>query len=224
MPQRSTPLSDKTSTQAYYDRLSRVYDLLAGAAEKKCKRVGLELLNAQPGETVLEIGCGTGQCLPDLAQSVRGQGQVTGIDLSQGMLQVTQNRLRNASLPGRIDLCQGNALQLPFASSSVAAVYMSFTLELFPSPQIQVLLKECKRVLRPAGRIGIVSMAKKDRTGPIVRLYEWAHHKWPVYIDCRPIAVHGELDQAGIKIARCVEMSIFGLPVDIVLSIKDSGF
>ena len=104
-------MEDETKT--YYDRLSRWYDLISGPSESKIKKKGLSLLNARPGETILEIGFGTGQCIHDLAKSVGSNGMVYGIDLSSGMLQVAQNRLRQTGLTDRVELRQGDALQLP---------------------------------------------------------------------------------------------------------------
>lgn len=210
----------KQATKAYYDRLSRWYDLLAGQAEKKCKERGLELLNAQPGETILEIGYGTGHCLKALAQSVGEGGRVYGIDLSEGMLQAAQVRLRKAGLLDKVELKQGDALRLPFTDSFFNALYMSFTLELFDTPEMHLVLRECKRVLRAGGRISIVSMARKEREGLMVKLYDWAHRKWPVYVDCRPVNARSEIEQAGFHTERIVEQSLFGLPVDITLATR----
>jgi len=211
-------IKKKETTKAYYDHLSRWYDLLTGQAEKKCKGLGMELLNAQPGETVLEIGFGTGQCVQDLAKSVGSNGKVYGIDLSSGMLQVAQSRMCQAGLTDRIELRQGDALQLPYDNEFFDALFMSFTLELFAISEIPILLKTCKRVLSSQGRICIVSMGKKDKEGFMIKLYQWAHQKWPTYIDCRPIDALSEIEQAGFHVEQPVQLSLFGLPVDIILA------
>lgn len=205
----------KEETRAAYDAMSRWYDLLAGLPERRCRTLGLQTLGAKAGEVVLEIGCGTGQCLVPLAQAVGPQGRVYGLDLSEGMLRIAQERIRKTGLTHRVNLILGDAAHLPYRAGLFHAIFLCFTLELFNQPEISLVLRECRRVLQHGGRIVVVAMSKRTET-LMVRVYEWAHQKFPKYVDCRPIFARRALEEAGFQIKEVVEVGIFGLPVDVV--------
>jgi demethylmenaquinone methyltransferase/2-methoxy-6-polyprenyl-1,4-benzoquinol methylase len=211
----------KEKARANYNRLSRWYDIIAGSTEKKYRDIGLQKLAVQPGEQVLEIGFGTGHCILALAQTVGENGQVYGVDLSEGMLTITQDRLRQAGLLNRVDLRVGDAAELPFASGAFDGVFMSCTLELFDSPEIPVVLNQCYQVLKPGGRLVVVSLIKK--AGTAVKIYEWFHEKMPVAVDCRPIYAQADLTAAGFNIQEVAAMSMWGLPVEIILAQREES-
>ena len=214
----SRVVRSKDEAKISYNRMSRWYDLVAGSSEKKYRDIGLEKLNAQPGEHILEIGYGTGHCIQALATAVTSSGQVCGVDISEGMHNITQERIDNAGLSDRVDLRVGDGAALPFPADSFDAVFMSFTLELFDTPEIPQLLQQCHSVLRPGGRIAIVSLIKK--TGKAVTIYEWFHEKMPAAVDCRPIYAQADLTAANFTIQDVTALSMWGLPVEIILAIK----
>lgn len=208
----------KQQTQAHYDKLSRWYDWLAECSEQQVRDAGLQKLKVTAGETILEIGCGAGHGLQALAQSAGLAGRVFGFDLSVGMLSVSQRRLNRAGLAARVVLNCGDAAHLPLAANSFEAIFLSFTLELFDTPEIPTVLQECQRVLHNEGRLGVVALSRRGQAGLVVKLYEWANQKFPQYIDCRPIFVQQAVAEAGFQVLDVLEMSTWGLPVEIVLA------
>jgi demethylmenaquinone methyltransferase/2-methoxy-6-polyprenyl-1,4-benzoquinol methylase len=147
-------------------------------------------------------------------------GKACGIDISAGMLQVATRRLGKAELIDRVGLCRGDAAKLPYRDNAFDAIFVSFTVELFDTPEISKVMEEVKRVLRPAGRLGIASMSRESGKSAALRLYEWAHKKWPRYVDCRPIYLQESLINTGYRI-RSKEMTrMVGLPIEIIVATK----
>lgn len=205
---------------ASYDRLSRWFDLFEEPFERATRRRGLRLLHPGPGETVLEIGFGTGHDLVALARAVGPMGRVLGIDLSEGMRRVTERRLRDAGVADRIELTTGDAVAMPYRDASVDAIFIGFTLELFDTPEIPVVLAECRRVLRPGGRLCVVALACRDEPSMLTRLYERGHDLLPQLIDCRPIPVKAALQESGFDIREVAAGSLWGLGVDCVCAVR----
>jgi len=135
------------------------------------------------------------------------------------MLAVTHMKLRKANVLGQVELINIDAVHLPFTDDFFDAVFMSFTLELFDTPEIPKIVSECYRVLKKGGRIGIVSLSKKNDTG-MSRMYEWFHGLFPKILDCRPIFVEEALNEAGFTTQEASLISIWGLPVEIIVGKK----
>jgi demethylmenaquinone methyltransferase/2-methoxy-6-polyprenyl-1,4-benzoquinol methylase len=204
------------ANQAFYDRIAWAYDLIANDNEKPARVAGLELLAVKPGEKVLEVGFGTGNEILDLAGRVGPTGLVAGIDISSGMLAVTQKKVQENPPATRLDLQVGDARKLPWSAETFDAAYTSFTLELFPAEDIPVVLAEVKRVLKPGGRLAVVSMATVkpgDTPSVLERVYVWMHRNFPHIVDCRPIDPPALLTAAGYKVVETKEMSIWTMPV-----------
>lgn len=210
----------KAQARASYDRMSRSYDLFAGNFEKRLRNLALERLGVSSGEAVLEVGFGTGHSLERIATAVGEEGRVCGIDLSAGMLAISRKRLDRAGLSNRVELHCADAAALPFPDWEFDAVFMSFTLELFDTPEIPVVLGEIERVLKPAGRLGVVSLSREEGTPLMLRVYEWLHQRMPRYIDCRPIYVEQALQEAGFRIAQSESEGLWGLPAKIAVGMK----
>jgi ubiquinone/menaquinone biosynthesis C-methylase UbiE len=212
-------LQSKSETKAFYNKIAKVYDLLAEHTEAPVRQAGLDLLSVQRGEKVLEIGFGTGHSLAALAQSVGPSGRVFGIDVSEEMSRLATERLRERGLANRAELRSGDAAHLPYGAATMDAIFMSFTLELFDTPEIPVVLGECKRVLRPGGRIVVIGMSRVKPDGVLTEVFEWTHRHFPNYLDCRPILVRRAMEDAGFQINKASIQSMW-IPVEIVLGVN----
>lgn len=200
-----------------YDRLSHTYDLVT-ASEWPFVADGLSLLDVRPGECVLEIGFGTGRALLELARAVGRQGRVCGIDISPEMVRMSRRKLEGSGLESRADLTTGDAYHLPYEADRFDALFMSFTLELFDTPEIPRVVAECLRVIRPGGRACVVAMSKRGGPYPVRRLYEWVRSLAPSLLDCRPIFASRSMKRGGFTIAESRVRRMWGIPVELVLA------
>lgn len=209
-------MGSTTQTRRTYDRLARFYNVLEAPFEHRTRVAGLQLLGARPGERILEIGPGTGLALRTLARAVGTQGRVVGVDLSAGMINVARRRTSRQDLPTPPLLVHGDGRRLPFGLGTFDAVTMSFTLELIPTPDIPIVLGECRLVLRPGGRIVVVALDLTAEQHAMTRLYLAGHRRWPHLVDCRPIPLEEVLASASFTPTNRWSGAILGLPVAAV--------
>lgn len=208
----------KDETRAYYDKIARVYDLLAEHTEQPMREKGLARLAAQKDESILELGFGTGHCLVKLARAVGSQGRVHGLDISEAMLSLSRELLEKEGLDGCVDLDRGDGAQMPYTDDSMDGVFTCFTLELFDTPEIPKVLAEIKRVLKSGGRLAVVSLSKEGKQGLVMKAFEWTHKHFPNLVDCRPIYARRAIENAGFVI-KTVDIDHMWVPVEIVLAV-----
>jgi arsenite methyltransferase len=105
-------------------------------------------LGAQPGERILDIGCGPGFYVAELLDQVGAQGAVVGVDASTQMLGVAARRCEGRP---NVAFHEGDAASLPVADESFDAALCVQVLEYVTKPA--VALAEMHRVLKPGGRL-----------------------------------------------------------------------
>jgi demethylmenaquinone methyltransferase/2-methoxy-6-polyprenyl-1,4-benzoquinol methylase len=209
----------KSQIASYYDRISGVYDILAERPEREVRERGVESLAARPGECILEIGIGTGVSLVTFANAVGADGVVLGLDLSPRMIDRARERIEEQGLGGRVQLVRGDGATLPLASGVVDGIFISFTLELFDTPEIPVVLRECRRALRAGGRITVVALSKEEPSDFGTRALEWMHRHFSRLLDCRPIYARRSLEEAGFHVEKS-EVERAWVLVEIVLAVE----
>ncbi len=209
----------KGETKAYYNKIAKVYDLLAERSEQPMREKGLQKLAPRPGEHILEVGFGTGHSLVELARAVGPTGKIFGVDISEEMVTLTSELLQREGLSDRVELICGDAETLPYDDNSLDGVFTSFTFELFDTPEIPQVLAEWKRVLKPRGRLVVVALSKEGKQGITMKAYEWTHKHFPNLMDCRPVFVRRAIEAAGFEI-RQVDLEHMWVVVEIVLAVK----
>lgn len=209
----------RATVQATYDRMSPVYAWLSDSSERPFSQEAVtSLLRPRTGETVLEVGCGPGRVLVELAEHVGPRARVVGVDLSAGMGRRARRRADRHRHPAQVAVLQADGASLPLHDGSVDAAFMGFTLELFDDDEIGQVLAEQHRVLAPHGRLCVVCMAASGSVWPMGQLYRWAHAHLPTLVDCRPIDATGPLAAAGFTVTERRRRSMSGLGVDLLLA------
>jgi ubiquinone/menaquinone biosynthesis C-methylase UbiE len=111
-----------------------------------------QLLGIEPGATVLDVGCGTGIALREIAELVGPSGTVVGLDPSAAMLEQARVRLEDA--PAHVELVEGTATSTRLESDRFDAVRTERVLMHVAQPV--EALTELARVTRPGGRVVLV--------------------------------------------------------------------
>jgi ubiquinone/menaquinone biosynthesis C-methylase UbiE len=161
------PAMGRPGLLALYDPFTR----LLGARDAHWPLVAQA--GIEPGQTVLEIGTGTGSVLLLVARAAP-DATVIGLDPDPEALAVAGRKLRRAGAPARLD--RGYADRLPYPDGSVDRVLSSFMLHHLPPPEQQAALREARRVLVPGGRLHLLDFDGERRTPPYaLRLLQWRH-------------------------------------------------
>jgi phosphatidylethanolamine/phosphatidyl-N-methylethanolamine N-methyltransferase len=139
-----------TLADLVYGRLTRFYDVAFGPLLQEGRRRAMAYLSPAAGQSVLEIGVGTGADLREYPAPCH----VTAIDLSMAMLEHARERASNLTTP-RVSFAQMDATKLAFADRSFDAVYAPHVINVVPDPS--AIGREIARVCRPDGRVVLLN-------------------------------------------------------------------
>jgi ubiquinone/menaquinone biosynthesis C-methylase UbiE len=118
---------------------------------QRSKAIILDGLRLRDGQSVLDIGCGTGDDVVDIARSVSPSGSITGVDVSEAMIAEARRRTAGSSLPMAFEV--GNAMELRFDAASFDGCRTERMLMHVPDP-IRAL-SEMIRVTKLGGRVSV---------------------------------------------------------------------
>jgi demethylmenaquinone methyltransferase/2-methoxy-6-polyprenyl-1,4-benzoquinol methylase len=139
-----------------YDRLNSIMSL---RLHHRWRAYAVSKLNLKPGDSALDVCCGTGDFMAPLQMAVGAQGKVFGVDFCLPMLEVAKKK----DHPG---VTLGDACQLPIQANSVQAVSVGWGIR--NVPDIDAAHRELFRVLKPGGRFVSLDMAVPRN--PVIRV------------------------------------------------------
>lgn len=140
---------------SFYGKWASVYDRIATAPGVGRWRRRMAELVAEPGDVVVEMGCGTGANLPYLREAVGQNGCVVGVDVTRPMLDRARRRARRWT---NVEVVQADARTLPVAGAD--AVLATFVCGMFETPSL-VVESWCDLV-GPGGRVALLDAASSD--------------------------------------------------------------
>ena len=153
---------DTEKIQSLFDSIAEDYDklnhILSLGVDRTWRRRALKnIVDTQESLKVLDIACGTGDFSIEIARHSGPDTTVTGLDLSEGMLEVMKAKVSVEGLGARIVAEQGNSESMRFEDGSFDRATIAFGIRNFEHRE--TALKEILRVLKPGGRLVILELS-----------------------------------------------------------------
>ena len=157
-------------TERLFNSIAPTYDSLnhwlSLGVDKSWRRRSLRwIVDPSVPQQILDIACGTGDYSFAIARRAHPDTVVTGVDLTEAMLQVMRSKVEKAGLSGRIVAEQGNAEAMRFADNRFDRATIAFGIRNFEHRE--QALREILRVLKPGGRLVILELSVP--TNPLLR-------------------------------------------------------
>jgi phosphatidylethanolamine/phosphatidyl-N-methylethanolamine N-methyltransferase len=193
------------SVRKVYNNYAFFYDALFGSIFNPGRSLCTDLINkaAKPRASVLEIGIGTGLSLP----LYRSDLQITGVDISEKMLEKAQEQVVKNQLGNRVELKIMDAAHLEFPDNHfdfIVAMYVASVV-----PDVNAFLEEITRVARPNAEIILVNHFASEH--PLIRFFEnKLSHIYDVVGFKSNFSIHSILDYKHLKLLASHKINLFG--------------
>ena len=142
----------ESKVAAMFDDIAPVYDrmntLMTLGSDRRWRRLAVEATRLRPGDSVIDVACGTGRLSAALAERVGPFGRVVGVDLSPAMIDLA--RRTNPDVV-QLEFQVGNALRLPADDATFDAATIAFGLRNLAD--FEAGFRELARVVKPGGRV-----------------------------------------------------------------------
>jgi ubiquinone/menaquinone biosynthesis C-methylase UbiE len=173
-PSAHTPLTTTGRVLHWAAGYDLLVWLLTGRSDRAFREQLLGLAHLTAGESVLDVGCGTGTLAIAAKRQVGASGRVCGIDASRAMLARATSKAAKAGVGVSFEHAIVEAL--PFAEAQFDVVLSTLMLHHLPRKLRQQCAQEIRRVLKPRGRVLVVDFgAPQPRSGLIAHLHRHGH-------------------------------------------------
>ena len=200
-----------------YDKLSKSYDIWGRLAETRARDRAIELADIRNGQTILEVAVGTGLGFYEIVQR-NPDGINIGIDISPGMLQKANRRLRRLS-DVNYELKIGNAFKLEEEDEHFDILVNNYMFDLIAFDEMDTILKEFKRVLKKAGKLILVNMTEGQSLGS--GIYSLLYRISPrSFGGCRGVKLSDRLRQNGFDVRAREYHQQWWFPSEVILAGK----
>ncbi|MDD5170746.1 MAG: methyltransferase domain-containing protein, partial [Syntrophales bacterium] len=200
-----------------YDKLARLYDVWGRLTESRARNRAIELAEIKNGSRILEVAVGTGLGFYEIVKR-NPEGKNIGIDLSQGMLNKAEKRLRKLS-GVNYKLSIGTAFKLPIEDEAIDVLMNSYMFDLMTSEDADRVLSEFKRVLKKDGRLVLVNMTVGERLGS--HIYNSIYSIYPRLMGgCRGVSMSGKLTDYGFSVEKREYTQQLLFPSEVILAHK----
>jgi demethylmenaquinone methyltransferase/2-methoxy-6-polyprenyl-1,4-benzoquinol methylase len=132
-------------------------DVISFRRHKAWRRFAMKQMKVRSGDASIDLCCGTCDWTIQLAQA-SGSGRTVGLDFSANMLEAGRRKIEALNLDRRIELVQGNAMELPFPDNSFDHATIGFGLR--NVPDLVRVLEEMKRVVKPGGQVVCLEVSR----------------------------------------------------------------
>lgn len=157
-------LSKEEKVHEVFEKISTDYDkmnsVISFNQHKKWRDDMMRRMAIRKGSSALDVCCGTADWTIAIAEAVGPEGEVTGLDFSESMLEAGKIKVEPYS---NISLIHGNAMKLPFPDESFDYVTIGFGLR--NVPDYGAVLTEMNRVLKPGGMIACLDTSQPELFG-----------------------------------------------------------
>ncbi|MFO7607128.1 MAG: class I SAM-dependent methyltransferase [Desulfurivibrionaceae bacterium] len=164
---------------AAYDFTANLYYLI-GFREAAYRKKAVAALALEPGDTVVEIGCGTGLNFGYLLREIGESGRLVGVDLTDAMLQQAERRINRKGWRN-VELIRADAAEYDF-TEPVAGVISSFALTLVP--EYEAVIEKGSRALGKNGRMVVLDFKLPEKWPfRLVKFFELITRPFGVSLD-----------------------------------------